>query len=174
MVRKRASAKASSAASPSDKRRKMTAEQRAQQKLRENFSSMTEEERECVVSSESGLTLRATLERDVRRGDEGAEVAFGKWYFESLRTEFRTESSVFHLLAPPKDCKEEVAPKLLEASCVPWAHLSGHSSLKKSTLDVKRQAASLAASTSSRATKHVFSRAQHSELVLGGRDAWRH
>ena len=116
MAKKRASSKTSVAASPSEKRRKLTVEQRAQQKLRENFSTMTEEEREAVVSNESGLTLRGTLERDIKRADEGLPVHFGKWFFEGLRAEFRTEESIFHMLTPPKDDQSKVSPKLMQAA----------------------------------------------------------
>ena len=110
------------AASPDEKRRKLTVEQRAQQKLRENFGSLTEEEREAVVSSD-GHTLRATLEKDIKRSDAGEDVTFGKWYFEGLRTEFRTEKSVFNLLSPPKDNNQTVAPTLMEAAYEPWTHI---------------------------------------------------
>ena len=101
--------------SPPAKKPRGTVEARAQQKLRENFGALSEEEREGFVHPDTKRTLRQQLEADIRRNDECPGcVAFGKWYMDNLKTMYRQDGSVHLQLAPPEGDASVVAPKLLE------------------------------------------------------------
>ena len=114
MAKRRATSKQ---ASPDAKkgRKLLSVAQRAAQKLRENFVSLTEEEREGYAPEATGLTLRDKLEKDIKDSDEKGTISWGKWYFESLRTVYRSEKSIHKLLSPDPADRDPIAEKLMEA-----------------------------------------------------------
>ena len=69
--------------SPAKNPRNLTVEQRAAQKLRENFAMMTDDETDGLLDPETGLSLRGRLVRDIEWKDAKHPQApgFGKFYY---------------------------------------------------------------------------------------------
>ena len=88
------------------------------QKLRDTYPTLTAEEVDCIVDSESGKTLRETLEDAVKRHMDGEAQVFGAGFHDRLKAKYQKRSDVFIALTPkPENGKMPTAcPELVKAS----------------------------------------------------------
>ena len=117
----RAQAKAS-AAQPGRSRRPQTVAQRAAQKIRENFKSLSEQSSYVRVYPATGRTLYQQLMVDIEARDGGcSSVIFGGRYYESMSTRYSDEDSFFGMLKP--DAEDDSAPNadLLEVERISFS-----------------------------------------------------
>ena len=81
-------AKAAAAKSKAHTGRNRTPKQRAAQKIIENLKSLDEAQAFVQTDSASGMTLENILIRDISAADKGADIVFGKTYYDQLRQLF--------------------------------------------------------------------------------------
>lgn len=113
---KRKATKVADNSCPAKKARQLTVEQRAAQKIRDNFAMLSDEEVNGIIDPTTSETLRGRLERDIKDKDEHekSQVTFGKWYNQDLICIYRSEQSIFKMLAPKAGDDSVVAPRLME------------------------------------------------------------
>lgn len=74
-------------------RRKLTVEQRAQQKIHDTYRNFTDEEIDVKIAGPDGLTLRGQLEADLRAQDNGdTKICWGPKYHAELKRRYKIES----------------------------------------------------------------------------------
>lgn len=96
-------------------RRPQTHEQRAQKIIYDNFKGFSHTQTDVYIGT-SGLTLRATLVRDLREHADGKRViVWGLTYYDRLRCEYRHPDDPYSLLAP-KDGEAAASPAFMRAA----------------------------------------------------------
>ena len=112
---KRKATKVADNSCPAKKARQLTVEQRAAQKIRDNFAMLSDEEVNGIIDPTTSETLRGRLERDIKDKEHGrGQVTFGKWYNQDLICIYRSEQSIFKMLAPKAGDDSVVAHRLME------------------------------------------------------------
>ena len=88
---------------------------RVTQRLRETFGNLSSEEKDVAVCP-AGLTLRQTLQRDLRLSDQKSDKAplFGLHYNEDLRKVFRKKTSTRDLIKPDPADTGTISADLME------------------------------------------------------------
>ena len=104
-----AKGKGGKAAKPS---RLLSVASRAQQRLRESFSSLGRESADAIVHPETGRTLRQALEWEIEQADQGIELPSGLYHNDELRTIFAAPSGADKQLLALRSDAGEVRPQL--------------------------------------------------------------